>query len=155
MREDGRGSSVVVRRGRGERAPSREADRRGAEERTAYPWWLLSLAAVGAVAAGGTALTLFSSLGRHPARTWAADAPDVGSQAFLLGISGIINAPLAKGGSARLLKNEAEIFPAILGALREGGPPRRLRVSRPGTARNLLRRADCVESLRAYQHRST
>lgn len=119
MRQDGRGSSGVVRRGRNGRAPSRPADRRGAEEQAVYPWWLLSLAAVGAVAAAGSAITLFSSQGRHPARTWATDAPDVGSQEFLHGISGIINAPLAKGGSARLLKNGAEIFPAILRALRE------------------------------------
>ena len=118
LRQDGRGSARI-RRGQEGGTLARRGDQGGGEVRTTYPWWLLSLAAVGAAAAGGTAITLFSSLGRRPPRTWATDAPDVGSQDFLLGISGMINAPLSKGGSARLLKNGAEIFPAIFRALRE------------------------------------
>src|SRR5687767_8545563 len=71
VRQDGRGSGIV-RRGRNGRAP---VDGRGGEEQATYPWWLLSLATVGAVAAAGTAITLFSSLGRRPPKTWATDAP--------------------------------------------------------------------------------
>jgi cardiolipin synthase len=42
----------------------------------------------------------------------------VGSRDFLLGISGTVNAPLARGGTALLLNNGAEIFPAILREIR-------------------------------------
>lgn len=118
MRQDGRAGGGIQREKHRD-ALARPAGNADAEVRAAYPWWLVSLAAVGAAAAGGAAITLFSSLGRRPARTWSTDAPDVGSQDFLLGISGMINAPLARGGSARLLKNGDEIFPAILRALGE------------------------------------
>jgi hypothetical protein len=84
-----------------------------------HPWLLTSLATVGLVAAGGAILTLFFSLGDRPAETWATDAPEVGSRDFLLGISGTVNAPLARGGSARLLKNGDEIYGAILRAIRD------------------------------------
>ena len=118
MRQDGRGSGIA-RRGRNGGAPSRPAEDGGGEAQTGYPLWLLSLAAVGAAAIGGTAITLFSSLGRRPPETWATDAPEVGSRDFLLSVSGMINAPLSEGGSARLLKNGVQIYPAILRALRE------------------------------------
>jgi cardiolipin synthase len=118
LRQEGRRGGGIRRTERQE-SLSRSAAHADAEARAAYPWWLLSLAAVGAAAAGGTAITLFSSVGRRPPRTWATDAPEVGSQDFLLGISGMINAPLSRGGSARLLKNGAEIYPAIFRALRE------------------------------------
>lgn len=118
MGQDGRGTGGIRRKRTQVTAPRSAGDAEG-EARTAYPWWLVSLAAVGAVAVAGSAITLFSSAGRRPERTWAADAPDVGSHDFLLGISGMVNAPLARGGSARLLRNGAEFYPAILRALRE------------------------------------
>lgn len=98
------------------------AERRGlksfVDERVEHPWLLLSLAGLGVVAAGGVLVTLFSGLGDRPEETWSTDAPEVGSRDFLLGISGTVNAPLSKGGSARLLNNGREIFPAILREIR-------------------------------------
>ena len=87
-------------------------------ERIIHPWWLVPLAAAGGIAVGGVVVTLFSARGRRPGRIWATEAPEVGSRDFLLGISGTVNAPLARGGSARLLNNGDEIFPAILRELR-------------------------------------
>ena len=90
-----------------------------ADERVPHPWLLTSLAAVGLAAAGGAILTLFFSVGDRPGSTFATDAPEVGSRDFLLGVSGTVNAPLARGGSARLLKNGDEIYGAVLRAIRE------------------------------------
>jgi cardiolipin synthase len=114
VRQDGAEAKRIRRTG--------QADGRAAAgphaEASGPPWWLLSLAAVGAVAVGGAFITLFSALGRRPDETWATAAPDVGSRDFLLGISGTLNAPLARGGTARLLNNGVEIFPAILREIR-------------------------------------
>lgn len=110
-------------RGAGEHGRAAGAEPSGlkalVDDRVAHPWLLSSLAAVGLIAAGGAILTLFFSVGDRPATTWATDAPEVGSRDFLLGISGTVNAPLARGGSARLLKNGDEIYAAILRAIRE------------------------------------
>jgi cardiolipin synthase A/B len=45
--------------------------------------------------------------------------PSVGTEAFMMAVSGAVNAPLMRGGTARLLNNGVEIFPAVLKALRE------------------------------------
>ena len=84
-----------------------------------YPWWLLLLAALGAAAAASVVVTLFFSLGRRPGEIWVTRAPAVDSDDFLAGISGTVNAPLQKGGTARLLNNGVEIFPAMLRAFEE------------------------------------
>jgi cardiolipin synthase len=69
-------------------------------------------------AATATVLSkLFLAWGRRPTRMDLTDAPAVGSEDFLLGISGTMNAPLQKGGRARLLNNGVEIFPAMLEAI--------------------------------------
>ncbi|HEX2191447.1 MAG TPA: phospholipase D-like domain-containing protein [Longimicrobiaceae bacterium] len=84
-----------------------------------HPWWLLVLAALGAVAVVSVVVTLFFSLGRRPKEIWVNQAPAVDSGDFLVGISGTLNAPLQKGGTARLLNNGVEIFPAMLKAFDE------------------------------------
>jgi cardiolipin synthase len=86
-----------------------------------HPWWLLFLALVGLIAIASALVTLFFSLGRRPNEIWVTQAPAVDTKEFLLGISGTVNAPLMKGGTAQLLNNGVEIFPAILRALREAG----------------------------------
>lgn len=82
------------------------------------PAWLLVLAAVGLVSIISAVLTLFFGLGR-PGRMALVARPPVGSEAFMMGVSGAVNAPLMRGGTARLLNNGVEIFPAILDAIRQ------------------------------------
>lgn len=84
---------------------------------TRHAAWLLVLAAVGAIAITSAVLTLFVRLGR-PERMALVARPAVGTDAFMLAVSGAVNAPLMHGGSARLLNNGVEIFPALLDAIR-------------------------------------
>lgn len=84
---------------------------------TRCPWWLLALAAMGVSAVVSAVLTLFFGLGR-PRRMALVARPSVGSEAFMMAVSGSVNAPLMRGGTARLLNNGVEIFPAILDAIR-------------------------------------
>jgi cardiolipin synthase A/B len=81
-----------------------------------HPLWLLALAAIGAVATVSVLLTLFVPFGR-PGRFSIAEAPPVGTGAFLRAVSASVNAPLVRGGTARLLNNGVEIFPVMLAAL--------------------------------------
>jgi cardiolipin synthase len=83
------------------------------------PWWLLALAALGAVAVVSVIVTLFFSLGRRPTEIWVTQAPAVDSRDFLAGISGTVNAPLQEGGTARLLNNGDRIFPAMIEAFEQ------------------------------------
>lgn len=82
------------------------------------PWWVLALAAVGVLAIGTVLLTMFSGLGDRPGEVTLDEAEPPGSDAFLLGASGVINAPLQSGGAARLLNNGDEFLPALLEAIR-------------------------------------
>ena len=82
------------------------------------PVWLMVLAVVGVIAIISAVLTLFFRLGR-PARMALVARPPVGSEAFMLAVSGAVNAPLMRGGTARLLNNGAEIFPAMVDAIRK------------------------------------
>ncbi|MDQ3389064.1 MAG: phospholipase D-like domain-containing protein [Gemmatimonadota bacterium] len=84
-----------------------------------HPWWLLLLASVGLIGALTVVVNLFFSLGRRPQRMSVNLAPAVGSVDFREGISGSVNAPLMRGGTARLLNNGVEIFPSIMEALGE------------------------------------
>jgi hypothetical protein len=74
-----------------------------------HPWWLLMLGALGALTAVSILTTLFS-LGRRPKTITAQDLPSVDSEDFLLAVSGLVNAPLQKGGSATLLNNGDAFF---------------------------------------------
>jgi cardiolipin synthase len=85
---------------------------------TGHAWWLLVLAGFGVLGIATAVVSLFFSLGRRPRKLMLTEAPSVESEAFLVGIAGAVNAPLVSGGSARLLNNGVEIFPALLQALR-------------------------------------
>jgi cardiolipin synthase A/B len=82
-----------------------------------YVIWLLPLAVVGLGAILSAIITLFWGLQR-PRRMALIARPPVGSEAFMMAVSGAVNAPLMRGGKARLLNNGDEIFPALLDALR-------------------------------------
>ncbi len=85
---------------------------------TETPVAVLVFAAIGLFAAGSALVALFGGLHR-PERMALVARPAVGSDAFMMVVSGAVNAPLMSGGSARLLNNGVEIFPAILAAMRE------------------------------------
>ena len=82
------------------------------------PFLVLALAIVGVLAIISVILTLFFGLGR-PERMALIARPPVGSEAFMLAVSGAVNGPLMAGGSASLLNNGVEIFPAMLEAMRK------------------------------------
>jgi cardiolipin synthase len=81
------------------------------------PLWVILLAALGALALLSVIVSMFFALGRRPGRFTITETPPVDSDDFLLGLSGTVNAPLLKGGTATLLNNGVEIFPALLDAL--------------------------------------
>jgi phosphatidylserine/phosphatidylglycerophosphate/cardiolipin synthase-like enzyme len=81
-----------------------------------YSWWGVVFFAIGVLAAIGTTVTLFFSLGRRPAEIWVTERPPVTSEAFLLALSGAVNSPAREGGRAELLSNGVEILPALLEA---------------------------------------
>jgi len=83
-----------------------------------YPWWLETLAAIGAAALIGGILSLFFAVGRRPGRLWATEAPPVDSRDFLASVSGTAAAPLRTGGTVQLLNNGVQIFPSMLEAIR-------------------------------------
>ncbi|HEU0076550.1 MAG TPA: phospholipase D-like domain-containing protein [Longimicrobiaceae bacterium] len=84
-----------------------------------YPWWITLFAVLGMLATVSVIVSLFTTFGRRPSDIWVSRAPEVGSDDFMAGISGTVNAPLLKGGSAKLLNNGSEIFPAMLKAFEE------------------------------------
>ncbi|HEX8431669.1 MAG TPA: phospholipase D-like domain-containing protein [Longimicrobium sp.] len=81
------------------------------------PVWLVVLAGIGVLAILTVIVSLFFALGRRPATFNMTGAPPVGSDDFLMGLAGAMNAPLQQGGRARVLNNGVEIFPAILAAI--------------------------------------
>jgi cardiolipin synthase len=83
-----------------------------------YPWWEAVFFFIGVAAVVGAFATLFLALGRRPRRFTLENRFPPGSKRFLDGVSGMLNVPLQTGGTARLLNNGDEIFPAILEALR-------------------------------------
>lgn len=83
-----------------------------------YPWWILLFAGIGALAVVGGVVTLFFSLGRRPNRMWTEDVEPVESADFIGSLAALLNVPLRRGGSARLLNNGDEYFPAILDEIR-------------------------------------
>ena len=83
-----------------------------------YPWWMKTLAGIGGVTVIGIIVTLFFSLRapsqrhRHPLQP-AGETPD-----FMIGLAGVAGAPLRAGGTAQLLNNGDQFFPALYEALR-------------------------------------
>ncbi|WP_420128843.1 phospholipase D-like domain-containing protein [Longimicrobium sp.] len=80
--------------------------------------WLVPFAVIGAAAIISAIATLFWGL-QKPTRMALVARPPVGSEAFMMAVSGAVNGPLMRGGMARLLNNGDEIFPAMLKAMRE------------------------------------
>src|SRR5688572_4365645 len=83
-----------------------------------YPWWMKTLAGIGGVAVVGIIVTLFFSLGRRPSDIAIPYNPPVESPDFMLGLSGVAGGPLRAGGTARLLDNGDQFFPALYEALK-------------------------------------
>jgi cardiolipin synthase len=79
--------------------------------------WLVPFAVVGVGAILSAIITLFWGLHR-PHRMALVARPAVGTEAFMMAVSGAVNAPLMRGGTATLLNNGVEIFPAVQDALR-------------------------------------
>ena len=82
-----------------------------------YPWWVNTLTVIGAFAALTTIISLFTSLGRRPNQITATRVPAVTEPEFLLSLAGTVNSPVMRGGSATLLNNGDQFFPAILEAI--------------------------------------
>ncbi len=84
--------------------------------------WLRRLVAVLAVfgifSVVGTALSLFSFLGRRPAAVQATTRHALDSEAFLTALAGATASPVRTGGRAQLLNNGDQIWPAMLGDIR-------------------------------------
>ena len=83
-----------------------------------FPWWILAPAGIGTLAVLGAIITLFFSLGRRPQRMWTDSIDPVDSSDFLRPLAALLNVPLQRGGTARLLNNGDAFFPEILAAIR-------------------------------------
>ena len=88
------------------------------EQRRHYRWWAVLFFAIGVLATASVALALFSPLGQRADRLVSTARPPVTSPDFLAALSGVTNAPVRRGGTAQLLSNGEEFFPAILRDLR-------------------------------------
>jgi cardiolipin synthase len=73
---------------------------------------------MGVLALGTLILSLFSGIGDRPDSISQTAGCPVGSHDFLLALSGVLNAPLHRGGTAKLHNNGDEFFPAIFEAMR-------------------------------------
>ena len=82
-----------------------------------FPWWMKTLAGIGGVAVVGIIVTLFFSFGRRPSYIAVPYNPPVESPDFMLGLAGVAGGPLKAGGTARLLNNGDQFFPALHEAL--------------------------------------
>lgn len=82
------------------------------------PWWALVLMAIGVLAIVTLVLNLFSAVGERPDGAGLVDPCRVDSVDFLLALSGVVNAPLHRGGTARLLNNGDAFLPAMIDAIR-------------------------------------
>ena len=83
-----------------------------------YPWWMKTLAGIGGVTVIGIIVTLFFSFGRRPSDISIPYNPPVESPEFMLGLAGVAGGPLRAGGTARLLNNGDQFFPALHEALK-------------------------------------
>jgi cardiolipin synthase A/B len=83
-----------------------------------YPWWLVTLAAIGGLAVAAVIVSLFFALGRRPQRMWTEEIGAVDSPDFLRPVAALLNAPMRRGGTATLLNNGDVYFADILAAIR-------------------------------------
>lgn len=91
---------------------------KGSSRARGYPWWLTTLAAIGATALIGGIVTLFFAVGRRPGELWSTHSAPVQSAEFLSSIAGVTGGPLRTGGTAQLLNNGDQYYPAMLEAFR-------------------------------------
>jgi cardiolipin synthase A/B len=82
------------------------------------PWWVRFLAVVGATALCTIAIAFFTALGRRPSVYHVTEAPRVDDPDFLASLSGAMGTPVRSGGTAQLLNNGVQFFPAMLEAIR-------------------------------------
>jgi cardiolipin synthase A/B len=80
--------------------------------------WVRALAVVGAVAILTVIVALFTSFGRRPSVYRVTEAPPVDDPDFLVSLAGAMGSPVRSGGTAKLLNNGVEFFPAMLEAIR-------------------------------------
>ncbi|HVR71512.1 MAG TPA: phospholipase D-like domain-containing protein [Vicinamibacteria bacterium] len=78
------------------------------------PWWVGFFWGVGLLAVATAVVSLFFALGRRPTAVRATQSPAVDSPDFLSAAAGLVNGTAGQGGTARLLNNGEEIFPALL-----------------------------------------
>jgi cardiolipin synthase len=83
------------------------------------PWWVQTSTAIGILAVLGIVAALFLTIGNGPARITVTATPPVDSREFLLDVTGAAGTPLVQGGTARLLNNGDEFFPALYRAVRD------------------------------------
>jgi cardiolipin synthase A/B len=83
----------------------------------AHPWWLVTLASIGALATGGAIVSLFFALGRRPQRMWTDEIGAVDSPDFLRPLCALLNVPLRRGGTATLLNNGDSYFADMLATI--------------------------------------
>jgi cardiolipin synthase len=81
------------------------------------PWWIQTATIIGILSVTGLIASLFFTIGNGPPDLSVTSAPPVDSKEFLLAIAGTAGAPLLPGGSARLLNNGDEFFPALYQAI--------------------------------------
>jgi len=84
-----------------------------------FPWWMKTLAGIGGVTVVGIIVTLFFSLGRRPERISIPYNAPVESPDFMLGLAGVAGTPLRAGGTAKLLNDGDQFFPALHQSLRD------------------------------------
>src|SRR3989442_14708275 len=82
-----------------------------------YPWWLETLAAIGAAAPIAVIITLFFSVGRRPGHLVPTQAPAVDAPEFLAAVAGTAGSPVREGGTIHLLNNRVAVFPPPLPAI--------------------------------------
>jgi cardiolipin synthase A/B len=82
------------------------------------PWWIQTSTIIGILTVTGIIVALFFTIGNGPPRLTLTSTPPVDSDEFMLAIAGTAGAPLLKGGTARLLNNGDEFFPALYEAIR-------------------------------------
>jgi cardiolipin synthase A/B len=80
--------------------------------------WVRVLAVIGALSLVVIAVSLFTSFGRRPSVFKVTEAPPVDDPDFLASLSGAMGTPVRSGGTAQLLNNGVEFFPAMLEAIR-------------------------------------
>ena len=90
----------------------------GFRELIEAPWWIGFFWGTGVLAVASAIVSLFFSLGRRPPAVRATATPDVQDPRFLDAAAGLVNSVPDRGGSARLLNNGDQVFPALLADIR-------------------------------------